>query len=253
MISLMSIFIFLILLVLVAVVVATVILASRKKTSIDNTSASEKPWPLGVNANFLTAAEKSFYGVLTQLIGNQYIICPKVSLSDVIFIQKGVDNSTRQSLFNRISRKHLDFVLLDLKTLEPVFAIELDDSSHQSMNAQQRDKVKDKALLDAGLKLIRVPAKHAYTVNDIKDVFSEDKLTQIDNSQPISAEGPEADINRDTNQASSSQMQVPTCPKCQVEMVKRKALKGKHAGRDFWGCPNYPHCREAIQFSDEQA
>lgn len=33
------------------------------------------------------------------------------------------------------------------------------------------------------------------------------------------------------------------CPKCGAVMVKRKATKGPNAGKDFYGCSNYPKCR----------
>ncbi len=32
------------------------------------------------------------------------------------------------------------------------------------------------------------------------------------------------------------------CPKCEREMVKRTATKGKFAGATFWGCSGYPSC-----------
>jgi len=37
------------------------------------------------------------------------------------------------------------------------------------------------------------------------------------------------------------------CPKCNTEMVLRKANKGKNAGKEFYGCPNYPNCKEIIE------
>lgn len=240
-----SVLIFLILFVVVVVIIVVALLAIRKKTSTESVSDTDIPWPLGVNADFLTAAEKSFFGVITLLLGQQYLICPKVSLSDVIFIHKGTDNGMRQSLFNRISRKHLDFILLDKTTLIPVAAIELDDSSHQSVHAKQRDAVKNKALLDAGLKLIRIPVKHTYTVNDIKDALADHTFNQDDTPQSITTEAQKPDDSGDSDQV--KQTQPPICPKCQVEMVERKASRGPHAGQTFWGCPNYPHCRETIQ------
>lgn len=33
------------------------------------------------------------------------------------------------------------------------------------------------------------------------------------------------------------------CPKCGTIMVKRKAAKGPNAGKEFYGCSNYPKCR----------
>jgi hypothetical protein len=36
----------------------------------------------------------------------------------------------------------------------------------------------------------------------------------------------------------------PFCPKCGVPMVLRTAQRGQQAGEKFYGCPNYPRCRE---------
>jgi len=33
------------------------------------------------------------------------------------------------------------------------------------------------------------------------------------------------------------------CPKCERQMVLRKATRGKDAGQSFWGCSAYPRCR----------
>jgi restriction system protein len=33
------------------------------------------------------------------------------------------------------------------------------------------------------------------------------------------------------------------CPKCESEMLPRKATKGPGAGKQFWGCSAYPKCR----------
>jgi hypothetical protein len=34
----------------------------------------------------------------------------------------------------------------------------------------------------------------------------------------------------------------PNCPKCGGRMVKRTAIKGVNAGKEFWGCSAYPKC-----------
>jgi len=38
----------------------------------------------------------------------------------------------------------------------------------------------------------------------------------------------------------------PRCPRCGVPMVLRIARRGDHKGQLFYGCPNYPLCREII-------
>ncbi|CAM3413802.1 hypothetical protein GCM10016272_01300 [Psychrobacter glaciei] len=40
--------------------------------------------------------------------------------------------------------------------------------------------------------------------------------------------------------------QVPTCPRCQGEMVKRVAKKGAHLGQEFYGCCQFPKCRGVV-------
>lgn len=37
---------------------------------------------------------------------------------------------------------------------------------------------------------------------------------------------------------------TPICTRCNVPMVKHTATRGRHAGQPFWGCANYPKCRE---------
>lgn len=37
---------------------------------------------------------------------------------------------------------------------------------------------------------------------------------------------------------------TPTCPNCNKKMVKRV---GKEKGNEFWGCSNYPRCRNILQ------
>lgn len=40
--------------------------------------------------------------------------------------------------------------------------------------------------------------------------------------------------------------EIPLCPRCGREMVKRQAKYGPNAGQSFWGCPNYPACRGIV-------
>lgn len=42
------------------------------------------------------------------------------------------------------------------------------------------------------------------------------------------------------------QFKVPVCPKCDVPMVKRIAKRGMNQGKEFWGCPNYPRCKQIV-------
>ena len=43
--------------------------------------------------------------------------------------------------------------------------------------------------------------------------------------------------------ATTGDFLTPTCPSCSVKMISRKSTKG---GRPFWGCTNYPQCKQTI-------
>lgn len=41
----------------------------------------------------------------------------------------------------------------------------------------------------------------------------------------------------------------PFCPKCNNVMVKRTARQGANAGKEFWGCSQYPKCRSVVSIT----
>ncbi|HUS17746.1 MAG TPA: DUF2726 domain-containing protein, partial [Chloroflexia bacterium] len=63
----------------------------------------------------LTAAERSFYGVLLQAVDGTWQVFVKVRLADLLYIPGDTDG--RQSAWNRIQSKHVDFVLCTPGTL----------------------------------------------------------------------------------------------------------------------------------------
>ena len=45
----------------------------------------------------------------------------------------------------------------------------------------------------------------------------------------------------------SGDFRTPTCPSCDVKMLERTARKGRSAGSSFWGCRNYPRCKQTFK------
>ena len=78
----------------------------------------------------------------------------------------------KQAALNRITRKHLDFVICDRATCVPVLAIELDDASHGRADRQTRDLFVDGLCHAAGLPLARQPAKRGYTMEEARAALS---------------------------------------------------------------------------------
>lgn len=113
----------------------------------------------------MTAAERSFYGVLRGAVGPGVYIASKVRLADII--KPAVSGKGWQSSFNRISSKHIDFVLCDAQTMAVLCCIELDDASHQQEQRKVRDEFVMKALQSANVRFISIPAKRSYVVTDL--------------------------------------------------------------------------------------
>lgn len=113
----------------------------------------------------LTNREYRFYQLLRRETDRRgLLICPKVGLKDLIGV------STRNNYmkyFRLISQKHIDFVICD-QSLRVLFAIELDDSSHDTKEAHKRDRFKDQAMRAA-----RIPLKRVRDINEqsVRDLF----------------------------------------------------------------------------------
>ena len=110
-----------------------------KKESEDiNTNINNFPYKAKL---LLTKSEYTFFKTLQKILDNdKYIICPKVRLEDFI------DVTDKQEIFKYrgyIKSRHVDFLICD-NNLHILFAIELDDKTHNSEKAKNTDEFKNK-------------------------------------------------------------------------------------------------------------
>lgn len=83
------------------------------------------PWsraPYERRQYFLSPAEKAFYDILDELVGEDITICPKPSVREVLQVRADVRRD-RLKYFNWISQKHVDFVLCDKDTMQILCAV----------------------------------------------------------------------------------------------------------------------------------
>lgn len=117
--------------------------------------------------SLFTPAERSFLGVLDPLLPADVRLFGKVRLEDIFGVKSGLDRAGRTTARNRINRKHVDFLLVRAQDLSPIAGIELDDSSHDAEDRQERDLFVDQVFSVAGLPLIRFPAQKSYAPKDV--------------------------------------------------------------------------------------
>jgi hypothetical protein len=185
--------------------------------------------PYRLRDDFLSPAEFSFYKVLLSIGGTRLTIQSKVRLADIFFVARPNENVT---FFNRIAQKHVDFLVCDSVTMKPLFAVELDDSSHKQNHRQERDEFVENACKAAGLPLLRFPVQREYNPRELATQIAPLVKGKIGISTP-----PQPAVNKPVSS-------VPLCPKCGIPMVSRTVAQGEHKGKQFYGCQNYPRCRE---------
>lgn len=231
-------------------------------SEIPGDEKDKDPMPYRLRDDFLSTAEHSFYLVLKSMMGNYFTICPKVSLTDIFYVTNP-DRNIRA--YNRINRKHVDFLICDADTMKPRFGIELDDKSHSRKDRMDRDEFVEDLYETAGLPLVRIPVRPTYNTNELGVLFKEalikTKIPAPDSAASVVSTGsttgnpqtksvatpmPEPVEGRPVTEQNQANGQPPVCPKCGQPMVLRTAEVGANKGKKFWGCVNYPKCKIVI-------
>lgn len=171
-------------------------------------------------------SERSFYGVLNQAVAGRATIFGKVRVADIIKPTACMSKSHWQTSFNKISRKHFDFVLCNNQDLSVICVIELDDKSHLNEDRKDRDDFLVSACKSAKIPLIQTPAQFSYTLPIIKALVDP-------YIEPIFSD---AEPSKDT---------AHQCPRCSSPLVERIPKKGENIGIPFLACSSFPKCRYA--------
>ena len=136
-------------LVVVTLLVAAIVLLLflKRQGLLEGKGAGQ--WPFYVKKP-LTQPEQILYHRLVKALP-EHIVLAQVQVSRVLGVKKG---SNFNEWNNRINRLSYDFVVCS-KDSTVLAAIELDDKSHESNRRTATDEKKNKATVDAGLRLIR--------------------------------------------------------------------------------------------------
>ena len=120
---------------------------------------------------FMTKAEHEFYDSLGQAVGHEYRIFAQVHLPTLV--DEKVKGQDWRAARAHINRKSVDFVLCDKEYLSPKLAIELDDSSHERSDRQERDKEVERILARAGVPLLRIGNDQNYNAESLTQKVAE--------------------------------------------------------------------------------
>jgi hypothetical protein len=151
---------------------AQIIITSPEKSNKCYSSESDI-WPYYRRSHVMSSPEQVLYFRLVEALPD-CIIFSQVQLSRLLGVRKGSDFIF---WFNKINRMSVDFVICD-KSSQIISIIELDDKTHDLEDRKIADLKKNKAIADAGIKLIRWYVGSLPSVADIGILFNPSKCIQ---------------------------------------------------------------------------
>lgn len=183
--------------------------------------------PYRLRRQFLSITELALLSALQEMSEERYVICPKVALNDIFYIQRPNENV---HFYNKIFRKHVDFLLCESADMQPAFGVELVRPIVKD-ETRSADKFIEELFLSAGLALVHVPTAESYELADLVHLFQL-ALLKVKETEPLRAE--------------DSSDSAPLCPQCGLMMVLRVHRGGSQAGKRYYGCMNAPACNGVI-------
>ena len=178
--------------------------------------------PYRLRKQFLSFTELSLFSTLQEMAEGRYVICPKVALNDIFYIQRPNENV---HFYNKIFRKHVDFLLCEPGSMKPVFGVNLVKPIAKE-ETRSADQYMEDLFLSAGLPLVHVPSSEKYELADLVHLFHL-AIQKSKTAEPL------ADDSADS---------APLCPRCGLVMVLRIHRVGPQAGKRYYGCMNAPAC-----------
>ena len=183
----------------------------------------EELLPYRLREHFLTTPEVTLYRALREMAGERYVIYAKVALNDIFFIVRPNENV---HYFNKLFRKHVDFLLCHPQSLRPQIGVEL-VRPIPTGGTRSTDLFMEDLFLTAGLPLVQIPSNDHYEISEIVSLFQSSlaKVKQMERRL--------ADVSLDS---------IPMCPVCGKMMVLRTHRNGSPEGELYYGCIDNPTC-----------
>lgn len=119
-----------------------------------------RPWVYEAQP-LLTPTEARFHACLVQISGNRCHIQVKPRLADVFKAVSGI------GAFQKISQKHVDFLICRHGDWMPMLGIEVDDASHDTAERRQRDQFVNELFAATHVPLLRLPVQEISQVEKL--------------------------------------------------------------------------------------
>lgn len=137
------------LIVFVIILISRLSAANRSKKKVFKNNTYE----YFAKSSLMSKTEGEFFVKLQKIVQERYYVFPQVHLSAIL--DHRVKGQEWKYAFRHINGKSVDYVLCSKNTLEPTYAIELDDYTHDKADRRERDIEVERIFEAANLPLVR--------------------------------------------------------------------------------------------------
>lgn len=144
-----------------------------KIDEIDEKKVEDKNYylPYKVRKTLMSEPERLLFCNLRTVLGLKYDIYPQMKLDKIFCVEYQKAYKFYLGWLRRINQKSVDFLVVDRNTQSPVFAIELDDSSHETEERIERDVFVQEIFRRNNFPLIRFNSGQ-YKVDELRVILS---------------------------------------------------------------------------------
>ncbi|MEO5950027.1 MAG: DUF2726 domain-containing protein [Candidatus Saccharimonadales bacterium] len=152
------------------IVAAAFVNLVRRNSQVERKIRKKDTYTYTAKNLLMSRAESEFFTKIEDAVSERYYVFPQVHLSAIL--EHRVKGQDWSYAFKHINGKSVDYVLCDKTTLQPMYAIELDDYTHESKDRIERDTEVERIFKQAHLPLVRFANKNVSNEEIIQALVS---------------------------------------------------------------------------------
>lgn len=168
---------------IIIIIIIVVAIVNKYSASTERPASKKAQFFYARKEYLMTASENEFFRILSEIAGDRYYIFPQIHLS-ALFTNKTYGRFSKLG-GSRINQWSVDYVLCDRTTLKPIYAVELDDPTHNKPTRQARDAKVEQIFKDMNMPLVRFRDYRNLTKDQISQRFAD--VADINKSNSIKA------------------------------------------------------------------
>lgn len=203
-------------------------------------SENQKNWYQTLPASRGRSHKENFYNPIMQ--NHSHIKHLKAFLGTDIPVRSIIVFSDRCTLKN-VKITSNDISVINRYNVNPVVTAICNQSQENLLSAEEISNIYNKLYpctqIDETTKAQHVTNIHnKINPTPVQQVDVPEDITQTNNDI---SEHPST-VSQETENIATTSQEI-KCPKCGADLIIRTATKGANAGKQFYGCSNYPKCR----------